>query len=924
MPAMVGFPSLPPYPSSSHQLNVSWAPNVYEAYHQIKEIYSRAANILVQEVESLRLQIHIEAVDEAIKILVALEEIAWEERIPKAWLAIKILVALEEIAWEERIPKAWLVNVAETLADLSKELRKAHSQAKNRDERSIIYVDPVALAPAGRRGRPRKVIERKFLQEITSPKRSLRMNRVCAAINVSRNTLKSRMRDAGVDWKYSKVSNTTLDQITRNYRRSKPGSGARYLMGHIRGVHGLKVQQKRLRDSVKRVDRVGLVLKKRRKLRRRRYGVRRPNALWHIDGHHKLILWGFVIHGIVDGFDRLIVAIWTSTNNRASTVLSNYLQAVENFGEPSRIRGDRGKENKAVALYAIAAKGLNRGSFIWGSQFQTEWNHHPIRGEGHDQSPIDIRMMGMLKEGVYVPDDCDELTVEDIQAGYGVYGPDRNAPAGFTGAGYLEDEALDITQAHTEPDTESDDEWEDLPSVHDNKFTEAVRVPRSVNPYQDNPTLETDFFALREEARAEEIIPSGLGILPEEWADGEYPSYEILHTGKRGTKEIWGGDDDDECQRCAHTPARHPKPSSSKTSSDKDIRQPGKHKTKIRDIIAKRLKLPLNSLDRAEKEANDGLLSTQKKKRRSSHLKAKDEVRIMGIIFNPWGTHVDDSGVVELVSPIAASPAASLPMYESIGLAYMDKNGFAFDLTMDHNELFQFLAKHIPVFAYLLDDTSTDTDDDEVDDSPKWAGCNYTRGTLTFAVESSPDAQTLYVKRSSPSRHWSEHYIHIVSIHPISGWDMFPFSGVDAEETFQKQYNQLMAYEKHKSDFLQPQADADHAETSSDICSDNVDNHRGPKRNHSDQDSGMSTNTSPLYSNEPGNIDNESDLAPPEKISSARESCTSSSTADVDNSNDSISEMEVDQQAERNIDSVGEENGRSKNPWRLSQAFELE
>ncbi|KAL0563701.1 hypothetical protein V5O48_018362, partial [Marasmius crinis-equi] len=109
--------------------------------------------------------------------------------------------------------------------------------------------------------------------------------------------------------------------------------------------------------------------------------------------------------------------------------------------------------------------------------------------------------------------------------------------------------------------------------------------------------------------------------------------------------------------------------------------------------------------------------------------------------------------------------------------------------------------------------------------------------------------------------------------------------------------------------FLQPQADADHAETSSDICSDDVDNHRGPKRNHSDQDS-----------------DIESDLAPRRKSARLKKAAqeASSSTANVDNLNDSISEMEVDQQAESDIDSVGEENGRSKNPWRLSQVFELE
>ncbi|KAF8835009.1 hypothetical protein BDN67DRAFT_913766, partial [Paxillus ammoniavirescens] len=32
------------------------------------------------------------------------------------------------------------------------------------------------------------------------------------------------------------------------------------------------------------------------------YSVPRSNYLWHIDGHHKLIWWGIVIHGMIDGF----------------------------------------------------------------------------------------------------------------------------------------------------------------------------------------------------------------------------------------------------------------------------------------------------------------------------------------------------------------------------------------------------------------------------------------------------------------------------------------------------------------------------------------------------------------------------------------------------------------------------------------------
>ncbi|KAI5986085.1 hypothetical protein F5J12DRAFT_728872, partial [Pisolithus orientalis] len=31
-----------------------------------------------------------------------------------------------------------------------------------------------------------------------------------------------------------------------------------------------------------------------------------PNALWHMDGHHKLIQWGIIIHGFINGFCHMV------------------------------------------------------------------------------------------------------------------------------------------------------------------------------------------------------------------------------------------------------------------------------------------------------------------------------------------------------------------------------------------------------------------------------------------------------------------------------------------------------------------------------------------------------------------------------------------------------------------------------------------
>ncbi|KAJ7883186.1 hypothetical protein B0H14DRAFT_2303691, partial [Mycena olivaceomarginata] len=64
------------------------------------------------------------------------------------------------------------------------------------------------------------------------------------------------------------------------------------------------LQKERVRQSLLRIDGLGRVLRK-HTLERREYESPRPNSTWHMDGHHKLIKWGIVIHGVVDGYDRM-------------------------------------------------------------------------------------------------------------------------------------------------------------------------------------------------------------------------------------------------------------------------------------------------------------------------------------------------------------------------------------------------------------------------------------------------------------------------------------------------------------------------------------------------------------------------------------------------------------------------------------------
>ena len=54
--------------------------------------------------------------------------------------------------------------------------------------------------------------------------------------------------------------------------------------------------------TVRELDREGVSLKRRRKLYWRKYISKGPNFTWHVDSHDKLKLFGFRLHGCVNGF----------------------------------------------------------------------------------------------------------------------------------------------------------------------------------------------------------------------------------------------------------------------------------------------------------------------------------------------------------------------------------------------------------------------------------------------------------------------------------------------------------------------------------------------------------------------------------------------------------------------------------------------
>lgn len=134
------------------------------------------------------------------------------------------------------------------------------------------------------------------------------MTRLSRSIRVHRHTFRTRLRESGIVRRFSGISDRELDILVRHYKRIQPQSGLRYTIGILRH-HRIRVQKERVRLSLARVDKVGQALRH-NAIDRRVYKVPRPHALWHLDGHHKMIRWGIVIHGIVDGYSRAACLHW--------------------------------------------------------------------------------------------------------------------------------------------------------------------------------------------------------------------------------------------------------------------------------------------------------------------------------------------------------------------------------------------------------------------------------------------------------------------------------------------------------------------------------------------------------------------------------------------------------------------------------------
>ncbi|QRV96098.1 integrase core domain protein [Ceratobasidium sp. AG-Ba] len=293
-----------------------------------------------------------------------------------------------------------------------------------------------------------------------------------------------------------------------------------------------------------------------------------------MDGHHKLIMYGWVVHGIIDGYDRTIRSLFAATNNRAETVFQGFLRAVlENKSPPEHVRGDHGGENVKVAAWMVKEMGGNKRAYMFGTSqhnqrierfwedlgaqmlrawrafgvrleefhllvrhrpdhlwllhllfteelnecitdFKKDWNNHPMKGRGtHHKSPNELRIMGYIRHGVHMrPED----------------------EAHKHNSNYFVEKYLG-SKAQVQNTLSDELPLHLVESAFSRTNHKPVKTPRTMNPFND-PEIEMEFKLELAQHLDECRIPAGYKVLKSEWRcfkGNTYPSAGSIVVGAR-------------------------------------------------------------------------------------------------------------------------------------------------------------------------------------------------------------------------------------------------------------------------------------------------------------------------------------------------------------------------------------------------------
>ena len=163
----------------------------------------------------------------------------------------------------------------------------------HRTDHNVYIPQPITVVHTGQRSCLLKIIDLAYLKEATATSHNIKLTKLVQVLGIHRNMLHIYIKKHGIKHTHSTSSNAELDQLIRQFKAKCPESGLHYTMGHLY-AEGRRVQYHHILQSLWRIGHICQVLQDCQIKRWCKYYAKRPNALWHIDGHHKLICWGII------------------------------------------------------------------------------------------------------------------------------------------------------------------------------------------------------------------------------------------------------------------------------------------------------------------------------------------------------------------------------------------------------------------------------------------------------------------------------------------------------------------------------------------------------------------------------------------------------------------------------------------------------
>ena len=129
------------------------------------------------------------------------------------------------------------------------------------------------------RGRPRFRVTKAQIESLREI--GFSWTKIAELVGVSRVTMYRRRRELeiGEQHNYSEITDIQLDAVIQSIVQNSPNSGQVMMRGALLG-RGLRIQRRRIRESMLRVDPDGVECRRRLRIKRRVYNVPGPNSLW--------------------------------------------------------------------------------------------------------------------------------------------------------------------------------------------------------------------------------------------------------------------------------------------------------------------------------------------------------------------------------------------------------------------------------------------------------------------------------------------------------------------------------------------------------------------------------------------------------------------------------------------------------------------